>query len=303
MILIKATEESEAGQMPSEELLTAMGVPRVLLPRIVPSSQVYGEATGVLAGVPVAGALGAFGITMLYRGLAIGRMGIVAPVTGVLAAVIPVMAGFLGAEEAVVIMAIPTVVTNTWLLWVHRREARAARHLPVMLAAGTVGVVLGAWYLTSVTGEVLALSLAVLILGYVALSLARPELALPVAVTRWLSPPVGFVGGVLQGATGIAGPAVATYVHGFRLRPGAYVFAIAAQFQLFAAVSVVAFLRLGLYSQQRLLGSLLALVPVVVVLPLGVRLGQRLDRRRFDLAVLVVLILMGIKLLVDGLAG
>lgn len=43
----------------------------------------------------IAGVLGAFGITMLYRGLAIGRMGIVAPVTGVLAAVIPVVAGFL----------------------------------------------------------------------------------------------------------------------------------------------------------------------------------------------------------------
>jgi len=42
----------------------------------------------------VAGVLGAVGITMLYRGLAIGRMGIVAPVTGVLAAVIPVVAGF-----------------------------------------------------------------------------------------------------------------------------------------------------------------------------------------------------------------
>lgn len=42
----------------------------------------------------VAGILGGLGITMLYRGLAIGRMGIVAPVTGVLAAVIPVIAGF-----------------------------------------------------------------------------------------------------------------------------------------------------------------------------------------------------------------
>jgi drug/metabolite transporter (DMT)-like permease len=42
----------------------------------------------------VAGVLGAVGITMLYRGLAIGRMGIVAPVTGVLAAVIPVVVGF-----------------------------------------------------------------------------------------------------------------------------------------------------------------------------------------------------------------
>ncbi len=42
----------------------------------------------------VAGLFGGLGITMLYRGLAIGRMGIVAPVTGVLAAVIPVVAGF-----------------------------------------------------------------------------------------------------------------------------------------------------------------------------------------------------------------
>ena len=39
------------------------------------------------------GVLGGIGITALYRGLAVGRMGIVAPVTGVLAALIPVVAG------------------------------------------------------------------------------------------------------------------------------------------------------------------------------------------------------------------
>ena len=41
----------------------------------------------------VGGVLGGVGITMLYRALAIGRMGIVAPVTAVLAAIIPVVAG------------------------------------------------------------------------------------------------------------------------------------------------------------------------------------------------------------------
>src|SRR4029078_5301679 len=58
---------------------------------------ILGEAFPVGTDLPVcigAGLLGGFGITMLYRGLAIGRMGIVAPVTGVLAAVIPVIAGF-----------------------------------------------------------------------------------------------------------------------------------------------------------------------------------------------------------------
>jgi glycerol kinase len=41
-----------------EELLAAIGVPRAMLPEIRSSSEVYGEATGVLKGVKVAGALG-----------------------------------------------------------------------------------------------------------------------------------------------------------------------------------------------------------------------------------------------------
>jgi glycerol kinase len=41
-----------------EELLAAIGVPRAMLPDIRSSSEVYGEATGVLKGVKVAGALG-----------------------------------------------------------------------------------------------------------------------------------------------------------------------------------------------------------------------------------------------------
>jgi len=39
-------------------LLDALGVPRAMLPEIRPSAEVYGEATGALAGLPVAGALG-----------------------------------------------------------------------------------------------------------------------------------------------------------------------------------------------------------------------------------------------------
>ena len=40
------------------DILKIMGVPRSMLPKIVPSSAVYGEATGALKGVPVAGDLG-----------------------------------------------------------------------------------------------------------------------------------------------------------------------------------------------------------------------------------------------------
>jgi glycerol kinase len=41
-----------------DELLREFGIPRAMLPEILPSSYVYGEAGGFLSGVPVAGALG-----------------------------------------------------------------------------------------------------------------------------------------------------------------------------------------------------------------------------------------------------
>ncbi len=41
-----------------DEILGIMGIPRQMLPKIMPSSAVYGTATGELAGVPVAGILG-----------------------------------------------------------------------------------------------------------------------------------------------------------------------------------------------------------------------------------------------------
>ncbi len=41
-----------------QKVLAAMAIPRLMLPKIRPSSEIYGEADGVLAGVAVAGALG-----------------------------------------------------------------------------------------------------------------------------------------------------------------------------------------------------------------------------------------------------
>ena len=48
-----------------------------------------------LALAAVAGVMSVAGILGLYRGLAVGRMGVVAPVTGLIAAILPVAAGFL----------------------------------------------------------------------------------------------------------------------------------------------------------------------------------------------------------------
>jgi drug/metabolite transporter (DMT)-like permease len=87
----------------------------------------------------VAGILGASGITMLYRGLAIGRMGIVAPVTGVLAAVIPVIAGFLteGLPHPIVVVGIVIAVVAVVLVSRVAGETGGPSGLREALIAGT----------------------------------------------------------------------------------------------------------------------------------------------------------------------
>jgi drug/metabolite transporter (DMT)-like permease len=87
----------------------------------------------------VAGLFGGVGITMLYRGLAIGRMGIVAPVTGVLAAVIPVVAGFVtqGVPPPLVLVGIMLAVVAVILVSRVAGESGGRDGLTEALVGGT----------------------------------------------------------------------------------------------------------------------------------------------------------------------
>jgi drug/metabolite transporter (DMT)-like permease len=87
----------------------------------------------------IAGILGSAGITMLYRGLAIGRMGIVAPVTGVLAAVIPVVVGFVteGVPGPIVVVGIVVAIVAVVLVSRVADESGRESGLREALIAGT----------------------------------------------------------------------------------------------------------------------------------------------------------------------
>ena len=66
----------------------------------------------------LAGIAGVMGILALYSGLALGRMGVVAPVTAVLSASIPVVVGIVteGVPPGLVLLGFGLAVTAVWLL-------------------------------------------------------------------------------------------------------------------------------------------------------------------------------------------
>jgi drug/metabolite transporter (DMT)-like permease len=85
------------------------------------------------------GILGGIGITALYRGLAVGRMGIVAPVTGVLAALIPVAAGIAleGWPATIVLVGIGLALVAVVLVSRVTDEGGGRQGLGLAVLAGT----------------------------------------------------------------------------------------------------------------------------------------------------------------------
>jgi uncharacterized protein len=215
---------------------------------------------------------------------------------------LPVMAAFLGVERSIVIMTIPGLVSNAWMLWALRHHLSRTRDLPAMLVAGAGGVLAGTWLLKTLDARLLSLALAATILVYVVLFFAHPDLRLPPAVTRYLAGPVGAAAGALQGATGLSGPVLVTWLHAYRLDRQVYLVSIVTLFQLYAVAQVLSLATLGLYTASRIRDSLLAVLPLVV-LPLGTRVARRLDQRVFEYTVLAVLVVVALKMIYDVVAA
>ena len=86
----------------------------------------------------LAGVVGGIGITALYRGLAVGRMGVVAPVTGVIAALIPVTAGIVleGLPPPLVLVGIAAAVVAVVLVSRVRDEGGGRSGIELALVGG-----------------------------------------------------------------------------------------------------------------------------------------------------------------------
>jgi drug/metabolite transporter (DMT)-like permease len=116
-----------------------------------------GDPTGRdIAYGAAAGLVNAIGLGLLYRGLAIGRMGIVAPITAVAAAVIPVAWGLLTGERPgpVVIGGVVVAVIAGALISREEDEPSAAGTSSAVLVALAAGAGFGtSFVLFAHTGE------------------------------------------------------------------------------------------------------------------------------------------------------
>jgi uncharacterized membrane protein YfcA len=203
---------------------------------------------------------------------------------------VPFIAGLTSVEYAVVVLSLANMVSNGWLLWEHRAGARGTGFVMIpFLAVGTGATIAGTWILTEVDDRILSVVIAILIVVYIWRYLADPHFGLEKTTARRLAAPMGLVGGGLLGATGTAGPLIATYLHSIRMSRSSFIHMMSLTFSVFGLIQLLTLFVLGAFTPERTAQALWAIVPVTAMTVVGIRIGRLINQRAFELVVLALL--------------
>ena len=242
-------------------------------------------------------------LAVVIAALLVGTLGKAITGFGLPLFAVPAMAAFIDVQTAVVVMVLPSTLSNVWLMWTFRRSAAAIPGIWAGIGCGVVGIGVGAWLLSALDPAIMALVLSGWIAVYLLTELARYEVPRRLTESRSIFASMVGLAGVCQGATGIAGPILVTFMYAMRRSREVVVFALSAVFLSYGIVQAGFYLSLGLVSEERLWQSAAATIPVILGMPVGLWIGRRIKARVFRYLVRVLLLAAGVKLFADGLAA
>ncbi len=228
-----------------------------------------------------------------FGSLAKGITGVGLPILAV-----PVLASFTSVEEAVVLMVLPSVAANGWLVATHRKWEVLLMHRRFLLF-GLAGGLIGTWLLSILDDRWLKLILAVWLGIYLLQYFSRRSYDQYFRGQFGLDSILGMAAGTIQGASGISAPIVAPYFHANGLIREYYAFATAFTFLLFSGAQVAAMYRLDLLTTERMTIGLIAVVPTLLFTQLGIRWSRSINETTFHRIILTLFIAMELKLVID----
>jgi uncharacterized membrane protein YfcA len=228
--------------------------------------------------------------------LAKGITGVGLPILAV-----PALASFTSVEEAVVLMVLPSVAANGWLVATHRKWAILKAHRGFLLF-GLTGGVFGTWLLSILDDHWLKLILAIWLGVYLLQYFSRKSYDHYFSGRR-LGTLLGLAAGTVQGACGVSAPIVAPYFHATGLARETYAFATAFTFLFFSGAQIAAMLKLELLTPERLTIGLIVVLPTLLFTQLGIRWSRSISEKTFHNILITLFVAMEIKLVLDILSS
>ena len=213
----------------------------------------------------------------------------------------PLLSLVVDVKTAVVLLILPNIVMDG--IQFARRGAPLAtvRRFGGLLLSGGIGIVLGTRVLTLLSLRAATLILGLFVLIFVTLSATGLAPKIPPRWEPWLSPPAGFVAGIIGGVTNSPATALVLYFQGIGLAKHDFISSVAFAFFFYKLVQLGAVTWYGLLPWSVLWGSVALTVTALAGFAVGLRVQDRLDQRSFNRAVLIFLAVLGAWLLFRSL--
>jgi hypothetical protein len=235
------------------------------------------------------------GLTILSAGFLKGVLGIGAPLVAV-----PIIAALYDVPTAIAVMTLPLVVGSLAQAWTHRKADFDRATLIRLLVGCAAGAVLGTLLLEVVSDAWLSIVLAAFVFAYVALHLARPDLAISARTACRVAAPVGLVIGIMQGAAGVSTPLSVTFTLAQKLGREPYLLATQAMFVTLGVTQILALSAVGIMTFDLVSASLVGVAPMLVGMWVGNYVGDHVSRVTFERLTLVVISLIAVSLVVKA---
>lgn len=233
----------------------------------------------------------------LFAGAVKGVVGLGLPTVA-----IGLLTALVGLSEGMVLMVIPSLVTNLWQALAGGALMTIVRRVWGLLLA----VCIGAWVGVDLFGRsdtaLLTALLGVMLIAYSVFGMVSPKLPSPGRHEGWLSPVLGAISGVLTGLTGTFFMPGVPYFQALGFSRDIMVQAMGVLFLVSTASLAVALGGHGRLDTEIGAVSAFATVPALLGMVLGARLRRRLSEQRFQQALLAALLLLGSYIAVRSLA-
>ncbi len=235
-------------------------------------------------------------LALFLGGVMKGATGAGAPVIAT-----PALTLLFNIQTAVAVLVVPNMLSNIWQFWQFRRHVLDQRFLLLFAGSGFAGAILGTWFLVVLNQQILSLLMACAVIAFIALRLSRPDWILRRWLAQKLVVPVGLIGGVLQGATGISAPASLSFLNAMRLPRNSFIGTISVFFVAMSVAQLPTLWAVGLITLNTLALGLGSLVMIALGMPFGNWLARRWSARVFDRVMLTLLALLAAKILIGTL--
>lgn len=213
----------------------------------------------------------------------------------------PILSTFMPITDAVAVMYLPILATNLWQALTGGHLVSALRRFWPMLLVMVGMIWVGTLLLISLDPGLVAALLGLAVASFAAMSLARPELRVPLRVERPAGILAGACGGFFGGMALIGGPPVIMYFVALHLKKEEFIGSIGLVYLTMLIPAGFSLTTLGVLEARHILPGLGSFIPVFAGLALGQWLRGKIDQGLFRKVLLSAMILIGLNLLRKGL--